>query len=487
MKHQRFTRSTTAYAAAALAVLAGCASIERAREAQSRLEPLGAGEVSQAPEKLLLRGATLKELVSFALTNRPAMASARLAVEDARLRLKEIASDAPIVSTTPWNALDVSATIGHSEQSKSAHFDQLKSQTHGSASGSLSLGLLLWDFGRNSARAKSACESVVAAEMSLVDQGYAVFEEVTSAWFELLQSDTLLEVAFADEQNYAEHLKQAEDMLEIGEAQELDVLRARLDLAKAREAVVAASNDVSTAGARMMSALGVDASRGTCDEVLGHREVDFEKFRTSFAETDASSESVFALARTNTPSMAAVRAKLRAASSDVDYAVRDLYPEISATLSLNWTDPLWYWRWGFSGVQSLFSGFKTTVAIDRSLVALETAANAVLAQEQDLSRDVEIAVAERDNSREAYASAEVSVASAKENLSTVSGRYAVGEASRVDYTDAAADYTDALGARVKAFYRGQIAESKLFRLTGSMPVYVGGVENKEPETQGAGE
>ena len=138
-------------------------------------------------------------------------------------------------------------------------------------------------------------------------------------------------------------------------------------------------------------------------------------------------------------------------------------------------------------MQSLFSGFKTTVAIDRSIVALEAAANNVLAQEQDLSRDIEVAVAERDNAREAFACAEASVAAAMENLSTVSGRYAVGEASRVDYTDAAADYTTALGGRVKAFYSGQIAESKMFRLVGSVPEYVGGESGKEPENQGAGE
>ena len=294
MKHQRLT---FAFAAAALALLAGCAALDRAKKAQRRLEPLGEGIVAQDSDRLDLRGATLQDLVAFAMTNRPSMTSARLAVEDTRLRLKEVASDAPIVSSTPWNAISASASGGHTEQSKSAHFDKLKSRTDGSASGSLSVNLLLWDFGRNSARAKSACEAVVSAEMELLDRGYTVFEEVASAWFTLLQNDTLLEVAFADEQNYAEHLKQAEDKLEIGEAQELDVLRARLDLARARENVVAASNDVAVAGAKMMSALGVDASRGTCDEVLGHREVDFGKFRASFAETDATGETIFALAQ----------------------------------------------------------------------------------------------------------------------------------------------------------------------------------------------
>ena len=61
--------------------------------------------------------------------------------------------------------------------------------------------------------------------------------------------------------------------------------------------------------------------------------------------------------------------------------------------------------------------------------------------------------------------------SGRENLETVREQYQVGDVSRVEYADAAADYTEALGDRVRAFYRGQIAEAKLFRLAGRMPKY----------------
>ena len=39
----------------------------------------------------------------------------------------------------------------------------------------------------------------------------------------------------------------------------------------------------------------------------------------------------------------------------------------------------------------------------------------------------------------------------------------------MDFTDAAGSYASALGARVKAFYAGEIAEAALIRLTGAVP------------------
>ena len=50
-------------------------------------------------------------------------------------------------------------------------------------------------------------------------------------------------------------------------------------------------------------------------------------------------------------------------------------------------------------------------------------------------------------------------------------QYRLGDASRIDYTDAVADYAIALGKRVQAFYEGQLAEARILRLTGGEPLY----------------
>ena len=72
---------------------------------------------------------------------------------------------------------------------------RLRSGTTGNASAGLSLDILVYDFGRNRARANAQVERVVSAEYALVSEGYAVFEEVSEAYFTLMARDALLEVA----------------------------------------------------------------------------------------------------------------------------------------------------------------------------------------------------------------------------------------------------------------------------------------------------
>jgi len=444
----------------------GCSVVHDARQAQRDVRPKASDCGESAPLPTPPDGRSLAALVDFALESRPSVASARLAVVDARLALKQVAADAPVVSATPWNAAHASASAGHSEATTPAHLDDFKLSTKGDPSASISVDLLLYDFGRNAALAQSRAEDVIAAETSLVKEEYAVFKEVSDAYFGLHESRALLEVAQTNEYVRALHLDQVERMLSEGEAKRLDVLRAKLDLASARERLVAASNDVSTAFAEYFRALGA-AEGGRGDEAEGA----LASARRGFADTEYDAAEACALARTNAPSMRIARARLRAAVADVDAAVADLYPEVSFSASLSWTDPLWVFKWGFSAAERLFTGWRRTAAVERAVVAMKKASAAVDAAEQDLVRDIEIAVAARDNAREARKAADESLASARENLSTVTEQYKVGDASRVDFADAVDNYASALGSRVGAFYRGQRAEAALFALLGSSPVY----------------
>lgn len=453
----------------AAAVLAGCGTVREAREAQRDVAALGTGEIEvHRPESKPEVGTNLAELVDYALVARPTMVSAALAVEDARLAMRQIESSAPLASTTPWNAASISGSAGYSASSEQNHFSKLDTKTKGDPSASLSLDLLIYDFGRNRAQARAQAERVIAAELELSREGFATFSAVSEAYFSRLECGALLEVAFTNEMERAEHLKRAEGRLAAGEAQKLDVLRAQLDLAEAREAVVAASNDFVNAGAVLVKALGLPASWG--EDIIDIRS-DLQSYDAPLDSTTINAEALFDFARTNAPAMQVARARLRAASADLDYAIADLLPEVSASVSLNWLDPLWYWRWGVNGVQSFFTGFRRTTAVDRARVEMQKIATEVEEAELDLSRAITIAVNERDNAREALTSAEASVRSARENLDTVTEQFAVGDVSRVEYTEAVADWATALASRVKAFYRGQKAEAALITLSGTYPLY----------------
>lgn len=455
----------------------GCKVVEEARLQQQKAalvmsEESAVQDSTNKIESVKIPSVSLQSLVDYAMTNRPAMVSAALAVKDARLRLKSIVADAPLASKTPWNAIDADLSLGYSESSSAEKFKDFDTSTsRGYLSGALSLNILIYDFGRNDARQQAAVENVIAAELELVQSGYKVFNEVSDAYFTLLQNEALLEVAVSNINQYAAHLSQAEARFEQGYGQKLDVLRAKLDLARAQETVVAASNDVAIAGVNLVAYLGVDAEISDYRTIFGGPLGGLDRVMRGFDDTTNSVDEVFRLARVDAPSLKIARARLRAASADVDYSVANLKPAFSANLSLNWTDPLWLWRWGVSGAQSLFTGWAKSTDVERATVALNVAQNNLDAAELLLSRNLEVAIAERDNARKAEDTARESLVQARENLETVKSQYEVDEVSRIEFTDAVSYYTEALGNRVKSFYRGQMAEAAIFELIGATPVY----------------
>ena len=450
--------------AVALVAMAGCDTINRARTAQKAVAA-ATNDVPTSVEKPLPRvnllGSKFIDLVEFAMTNRPSLETARLAVSNAALSVIEATSDRML-------QMNLSGGFSQSTANSGSHFSW--HQRRGKGTADVSFDMLLVDFGRIGARERQAREDLVAARRDLEEAEFKVFEEVAETYFTLLRNDALLEVAHTNEHQYAEHLRQAEQLHEAGEAQKLDVLKARVDLSDAKLLTINASNDVLTAGAEFLRALGLQADRASRADVLRVAKDTFAaSARRELPVTRFRAEDGLQLARTNAPSLRALRARLRAASAEVDYAVADLMPKLSLSSAFSFADPAWNWSWGFSAIQTVLDGYRKRTAVDRAVVEMNVARLAVDEAEQSLSRDLAVAVATRDNASQSLETARVEVEQAKENLETVIEQYRLGEASRVDFTDAAGSYASALGARVKAFYAGEIAEAALIRLTGSVP------------------
>jgi outer membrane protein TolC len=231
-----------------LLFLGGCGTIYRAKVAQIGVKDVSNGLSSTMRERVDFTGAKLVDFVSFALTNRPEILTAQLNVTNAVLSLKEITGE---------RALDIStrANWSRSTLNRTSHFS---GRSNGDPfSSSLSLDLLLYDFGRIDAREASARWELVSAQSKLDESKLNVFGEVCTSYFQLLQSDALLEVAKTNEFQHAEHLRQAQHLFDAGEAVKLDVLKARYDLSGAHLATINASNAVSVASSAFLKSLGL--------------------------------------------------------------------------------------------------------------------------------------------------------------------------------------------------------------------------------------
>jgi len=452
------------------ACCAGCDTMQRAQEAQDEIAAVardrGAGGVCETnePARVALDGLTLRGYVEFALTKRPDVASARLAVSNAALALVTAQADDVLMP-------QVTAAGGHSQstQNKTPHFSW---HQKGNGEASVMVDLLLCDFGRADAKIREAAENLVAAQRDLAETELAVFGEVCTAYFTLRCDDALLAVAVSNECQYAEHLRQAQTLFEAGEVKKLDVLKARLDLSNARLATITASNDVAIAGSEFVRTLGLEADRTSRAEVLSVAPEAFAAPARDLAPSTCDAVQALLQARETAPALTVLRARLRAASARVDYAVADLLPSISLSSGFAFSDPVWNFSWGVTAVESLFEGYRKTTAVDTAVVAMREARVKLDEAEQTLSCNLANAVATRDTATQALETARVQVNQAKENLDNVIMEYRVGEASRVDFADAASAYAEAQGVRVKAFYAGQLAEVRIIRLTGADRVEV---------------
>lgn len=446
-----------------LVLLAACETLHNAELSKAEVAASANPSASMPGERVRLSGCQLADFVDFALTNRPEVISAELAVESRLLAITSVESGKPFMPH-----LNMSASYGQSTANAGSHYSGHNS---GRFNGSAALEMLLVDFGRYDADFRAACEDLAAAETALAETRLNVFEEVSSSYFTLLMNDALLDVARTNEWECMNHLTQATNRFENGEAKLLDVLRARLDLSEAVQARISASNDTVTAGAEFLRALGLSADRAAREDLVPASGIGLDATLKEFELSRMSAIEALAFARTNSPALMVKRAQLRATVNEVDWAVADLFPELKLSSSLNFADPAWNWSWAFGAAQSLFLGWRKTAAVDAAVIRMHSARMDVEAAERTLSRDLAVAVAARDDSVASLAAARTSVRQARENLRVADEQYRLGEASRIDYTTAVSDYAVALGRRVKAFYEGQLAEARIIRLTGSEPLY----------------
>jgi outer membrane protein TolC len=174
--------------------------------------------VARETSRVRLLGSGLRDYVAFAVTNRPSVEAARLAVSNAALAL---------VTATSDQYLQMSLSGGYSQSTANAH-EFSWHQRRGKGTADVSFDLLICDFGRIDARERAAREELASAKRSLVEAELEVFNEVCQAYFAVMRSDALLEVARTNEFMHAEHLRQAESLFGAGEAKKLDVLKARV-------------------------------------------------------------------------------------------------------------------------------------------------------------------------------------------------------------------------------------------------------------------
>ena len=446
-----FNLSVLSFAFASM--LCSCSTVERAREAQKPENRLDGEYTVLSSDAGVKPGAVieLKQLEDIALRFHPAIQQASQAVETARCQLKVVKSR---------RLPQVTAGGGYSRSTSNSRFNRGESEMSGSWSGSVGLDLLLYDFGKLDAKERQVLEDILASEEQFRQSQVSVLYNVRATFFEVHRTGHLLLVALDNLRQYREHLDEAKSMFKVGTCRKYDVTKAEVDYGNAQLEVITASNNLTTAKADLNAALGFADSP----------DYRVAASRLPKKQIDEDAEGLMAFARRNSPALAVQEARERAASAYVDETVANLYPDITAGVSLDLSGkgfPLVVnWSWFGRLAADLFTGFRRTALIDAAVAELRAARAKRAETEQTLYLDLVKAVASRDSARQSSLVSQKTYEQAKENFAIVDEQFRVGTSSSIERTDAQVQVTQAKADMVRSRYDEQIAQAKIASLVG---------------------
>ena len=432
----------------AAALLAGCTTVREARRAQredAERTVLWAETPFAAREDAL----AMEELAEWARTNAPAVVQARQDVVQAQIALRSVkAAFIPVVD----------GSVAYTYASKNIDPHDTKWDGDGAWGGNVSLNWLLYDFGRTRASTRRAVAALAAADQAERAAENGAVYGVRAACFALRRAEELHRVAVETSESYRLHRDQTKDRFDVGAAMNYEVSKAEVDYQNALLSEISASNAVETARASLALALGLAESPrielGDC----------------SFPEMTNDVGALMAVAATNAPALAALRASADAAKDYVDWTICDLYPNLSFRLSFDAKGDSSPLLWNYAAVpavaQTLFSAGAKNRQIETAVAQLRAARSKLAEAEQQLFNQVLTATLSADRARKSLAVAEAALAASKENFDVVSSRYDVGKASALERTDAQVALSSAEAAVVTARYDLQDTQILLARLIG---------------------
>ena len=321
----------------------------------------------------------------------------------------------------------------------------------------ISVSQLLFDFGKNFASTEAARK---LADIALEDtelQRQLVTQTIKEAFTNINFAARLIQVNLQALERADLNLRSARGFFEVGTRPKSDVTRAEVDVANARVDVIRARNAERLARVALATAMGLPASTSLqIQDNLIYSPVTLDRVR--LAEEGQRSR----------PESRQARLSAEASDARVRRAFRDFFPDITGggfygatrgdlneaweiNLNLNWT---------------IYDGGNRIARYREARASLDASQARVKGVELDISREVEQAVNNVEETAERIQAAQVAVTSAQENFRLAQGRFDAGVGTILELTDAQLALTQAQNAEAQALADYRIALARLDRAVG---------------------
>ncbi len=316
--------------------------------------------------------------------------------------------------------------------------------------------------GRRGAERRSADAQQVAANADLNATQYDVRLSTKQAYFDVLRASELMDVANAQVKQAELAMRDAESRLRAGTTTRSDVLRARVALATAHDALATAGSQRTASQFALARAIGsdapVDAAPVVEDDTL---------------PLPVSRDALVMSAVTAAPVARAATAEAQSADAAISAARAQYFPTILASGGYGWledrsvdTRPIGGWTLQLGISYPLFNGFQREATVSRAQANAEAAHSAALDTERGVRADAVSSYDAATVAAQRIGFARDAVNAATEDLRVQEERYRAGVSTFLDEATSQLNLAQAATSLVQARYDYQIARATLERVLG---------------------
>lgn len=331
-------------------------------------------------------------------------------------------------------------------------------------SAGLTIGYSLFDSGVRRSELRAAAAGVEASTQDSRRVGQDVVFSVHRAFYRLSSADAWLTAARARESRARDHLRLAETLQEAGAVPHADVLRARVEHADARLAVVQAESEVTIAQGDLATAMGLPAS-----SPITVRAPDPAPEELLAPDPEDALEKALA----SRPELATARERIQAAKHHAS-AVKGSYgPRVDAEVALGTRDSELLpededWSVGLAVRIPLFTGYAKKHRVERAALETKVLEAEAEALTDRVEQEVWAAASDLASAAESVRQTEEILSEAKESLAFSRARYRAGAGTINDLLDAESALTHAESTQVAAVLAYGLANSRLLRAQGEL-------------------
>lgn len=327
---------------------------------------------------------------------------------------------------------------------------------------SLSANYQIFQGGRKFHELQRTESALIEAEARLGSQRFAVLLQTSTLFLNALRQAELVQVAEASVARAEEGLQITRTQVQVGTATRSDSLRARLELANARQSLLQAGNELRSARFSLGRQVGAD---GLVTPVLPDN--------LNPALLALTEQEIVALAESVSPAVQAAEAASAVARAGESSARSAYLPNLSVSSGYTWANQdrsfnggNTSWNFRVSGSYQLFDGFQREQNVSQASESRRVARLAEEDARRGVRQDVDAALRTLETQEQAIDIASDAVVVAEEDLRLIRERYAVQMATILDVITSQVALEQAEANLVSARYDYMVAKAQLESIVG---------------------